>query len=439
MSGKEKTMEEIAAYPIFNGQRVKFPQKIEGEHTLTVAMNPQKYDYLHFDETGLHSKVIIRPIEGDKQHKIFIPTEKEVFPQREIKHDSREQFWTVKPQSEAMTFNLGYGNKSVPLTLPQVFFEGNESMNIISSHWKIDQGGGSPDQVKSFVMPAISTAGFEQDDTYVMAQISGEIVAKEHLKEGENDFDSKSNEFYGQLVKSLLTNTGGAIGQTVDNFSLLKEFFPGGKFHIKEIKGVYYIIFMGNAKKRKFIDGTKYGLNNPKVISLSIAKNGAGIKGAAKATMAPFKEVVESGEFSALKGTLVGLVLIGAVDYIYWYKEGILSENGRYLTDLLIDIGSDFVKGLIGSVIAGFIVGAAIVALGVSAATLPVVLVIGATIFIGVGVGMGLDILDNQIGATETIKRAGRTLSDRLSEGYFDFEDHIKALYFNTARMTGYF
>jgi hypothetical protein len=432
MSETEKTMEEIAAYPIFNGQAVQFPKKIEGDYTLTVVTDPQKYNFMHFDETGQHSKVTIRPVEGDKKHQVFIPSESDTFPHWDIKHDSNQQFWTIKPKTESMTFNLDYGNKTVPLTLPQVFFQSNEPMQIISSFWNIDQGKDSADHNKQFIMPAMSTTEFKKDDTYVIAEIKSDIVKREQLKEGENELEEKSEEFHEFLVKSLLANTGGGIGQIVDNLRLLIEFFPLKKFYIKKIKENYCIVFKGYAGTRKTINGVKYSIKNPKIISLSIVQKGKNLQNAFSATAAPFKEVVETGELSALKGTLVGLVLIGAVDYAYWYNEGILSENGRYLSDLLIEIGSDFVKGLIGSVIAGALVG---FFLSFVTIALPVVVVIGTTIVVGVIVGVVTDRIDNNIGATKAVQRAARTLSDKVSDFYAELENQIIAAYFNMAGM----
>lgn len=437
MSSKEKTMEEITANPIFKGQLVKFPKKIEGNHTITLVTDPQKYNFIHLDETGKLPKVTIKPIEGKNAHEVFVPSESNTFANWDIKHDSTQHFWTIKPQSESMTLNLDYGSKSIPLTLPQVFFEGNKPMHIFTSFLSVQNSTSTKNQLQEIISPAFSSVGFKQDDTYVFAEVDKDIVIREKICDGEYKLENVSEEFRRQLVKSLMTNTGGGIGQVVDNLTLLKEFFKGGSFYIKEIKGSHYVIFKGYAGHRKTLNGVKYSVKNPKVISLSIAQKGKGLPNAANATVAPFKEVIETGSLSSLKGTIVGLVMIGAVDYAYWCNEGILSENGKYLSDLLIDIGSDFVKGLIGSVIAGFFVGAVAAAIvGATAVTLPVVVIVGGTIVIGIAVGVGLDILDNEIGATDSIKKAGRKFSDVFSDVYYDFEDNIKALYFNMARIS---
>jgi len=47
-----------------------------------------------------------------------------------------------------------------------------------------------------------------------------------------------------------------------------------GKTRIKAYNGVQHIIFKGNHKTRKLITGTRYKLNNPKMISLGIGKQG---------------------------------------------------------------------------------------------------------------------------------------------------------------------
>jgi hypothetical protein len=63
-----------------------------------------------------------------------------------------------------------------------------------------------------------------------------------------------------------------------------------------------------------------------------------------------------------------------------------------------------------------------------------VVIVISATIIVGVIVGVWLDWADNQIGYTETVKSAARSLSGRLGDIYADIENQILAMYMNMTR-----
>jgi hypothetical protein len=330
---------DVTKYPIFNGQTIDVPtEKIS--HTVVCVTNPQKYNYLHLDETGQHGTVVFRPVEGDKQHRLFIPQERDTCSKRQINQGQAQEFWTVGPKNNSpFTLNLDYSKGTIPLTLPEVFFQGNEPMHIITSHWKFREA--QEQQVKEpFVMPAVDMLKYDIEEPLVMTEISAEKMEKAGFKIGENDLANKLSEPHSDyelddFVKSLLTNTGGATGQVVDNYPLLKDFFPSGKFYIKEIKGKYYVIFKGFAGHRQEFRGAKYALNNPKMISLSIAK---------RPLSGSIEMIKES--FKNPKGTIIGLIIAGVVDLGFWIRDGILSDNGFYLSELLIEIDSDFVKGM---------------------------------------------------------------------------------------------
>lgn len=444
MSDKEKTMEEICAYPIFKGQRVQFPKKIEGDYTLTVAMNPQKYNYLHIDETGQHSKVIISPVEGEKQHRVFIPSKKDTFPNWEIKNDLNEHFWTVKPKTESLTFNLDYGSKTVPLTLPQIFFEGNEPIHIVTSHWNLQEtthGQGNKNQ-KLFVMPAVDALQYNCEEPLVMTEITAETMKMAGFKIGENkileNIDNDEDRFdLRDFIKSLLTNTSGGIGQVYDNYAILKEFFPNGKFYIKKVKGKYYVIFKGLSGHRKEFKGIKYALNNPKLISLSIAK---------RPITGSFEMLKES--FKSLKGTIISVLVVGAIDLSFWLHDGIFSEGGFYLSELLIDIGSDFVKGMVGTVAAAIAIGFACSFF--VAGAIPIIVVVGGTIALSIIFGAGLDYLDHELRVTKTIQEAAKKVEEKMranlneqyinpiAESISNLESAIRHLYFGNLSIPGF-
>lgn len=401
---------DITKHPIFNGQTIDVPTE-KKSHTVVCVTNPQKYNYLHLDETGQHRTVIIRPVEGDKQHRVFIPQERDTYSKREFNQGKSQEFWTIRPKNNSpFTLNLEYSKGTIPLTLPEVFFQGNEPMHIITSHWKLREAQ-EQQMKKPFVMPAVDMLKYDIEEPLVMTEISADTMKKAGLRIGENDFqnnkDIHSSELEG-FIKSFLSNTGGTIGQFIDNKALLKEFFPSGRFYIKEIKGRYYVIFKGYAGHRKEFAGVKYALNNPKMISLSIVKRPL------SGSIDMLKESFESP-----KGTIIGLIIIGAVDLSFWIKDGILSDNGFYISELLIDIGSDFVKGIIATVAACFAVaGLALLATLAGAATLPVVVVIGATLAVSFVVGMGLDAFDKKFGITECIQDAAKEIEKEARSNF---------------------
>jgi Ca2+/Na+ antiporter len=57
-------------------------------------------------------------------------------------------------------------------------------------------------------------------------------------------------------------------------FKLARDVGIKGKYYIREYKGRQYIIFKGNPAVRKYLTGTRYGLNHAKMINLQIGRVG---------------------------------------------------------------------------------------------------------------------------------------------------------------------
>jgi len=145
----------------------------------------------------------------------------------------------------------------------------------------------------------------------------------------------------------------------------------GAKAYIKNYGGRPHIILKGHAGLRKTLTGTKYGLKNPKIISMGLGKAGA---------------------ISAAKqGGIITIVLLTTyrvVDFFLTDQSTLSQLVGRLATDIVkVGIATGASIGM------AMIVGATTFAVG------PIV----AVVLIGVGVSMLLEYTDNKLGITNRV------------------------------------
>jgi hypothetical protein len=228
-----------------------------------------------------------------------------------------------------------------------------------------------------------------------------EQLDKEKVEEGEK-------KTYWPKKKDVMTR------------DILKDFGFKGKFYLKTTKGKQHVIFRGYSGLRKWYTGTRYGVKNMRVLSLSAAGK------------------LKSG----LKGSGLALVVVGAIDIFEWMLN---EDNDKQVEDLIVTLGIDAAKIVIGGIITAGITATILVFLGT--ATLPVFAVIVGSITIGVFVGFGLDLLDNKIGASEYMKGKGREASsmledtwnehvvERFGKLYYQLEKSVENLYFRRIRI----
>lgn len=141
--------------------------------------------------------------------------------------------------------------------------------------------------------------------------------------------------------------------------------------YIKNYGGKPHIVLKGRPGLRKILTGTKYGIQNPKVVSLGLGRHAA--VGAAKV------------------GGVVSLVLLSA----YRIADYALTDEAT-LSRLIGTLATDVVK--VGIVTAAS-VGAAIVAGGAALAVGPIM----AVVLVGFGAAMALEALDQHYGITEKV------------------------------------
>lgn len=146
----------------------------------------------------------------------------------------------------------------------------------------------------------------------------------------------------------------------------------GARAYIKSYGGQAHIILKGHAGLRKILTGTKYGIKNPKVVTMGLGKAGA-IK-------------------AAKTGGILTVVLLSTyrvVDYV-------LTDEAT-LTGLVGTLATDIVK--VGITTGASIAAAAFVA-GVTTLAIGPIL---AVVVVGVGVSMLLDNLDQKYGITDRV------------------------------------
>ena len=156
----------------------------------------------------------------------------------------------------------------------------------------------------------------------------------------------------------------------------------GAKVYIKSYGGKAHLIIKGRAGLRQVLTGTKYGINNPKVVAMGLGR--AGAINAAKT------------------GGILSIVLLTTYRVVDYF----LSDK-MTLTQLVGTLATDIIK-------VGIATGASIAA---AAAFGSVTLAIGpivAVIIVGVIFSAGLGFIDEQFGITDKVIAGLEVVSDNL-------------------------
>ena len=181
--------------------------------------------------------------------------------------------------------------------------------------------------------------------------------------------------------KEYMVKAGEEVYETIEHH-ILQDFGYTGTFCIKTTKGKQYIIFKGAAGLRKWYTGTRYAATNPRVFNFSAV-------GKMK---------------TAMKGNGVTIIIVGAIDFVSWMMD---KDNGKQVSDLGVELGMDFLKLVVNSLITAGITAGLLALIAAGAITAPVWIVVAGAITIGICVGLLLDFVDNKIGATEYLKEKG--------------------------------
>ena len=145
----------------------------------------------------------------------------------------------------------------------------------------------------------------------------------------------------------------------------------GARAYIKNYSGKPHIILKGHPGLRTILTGTKYGIKNPKVVSIGLGKTGA--------------------IAAAKQGGILTVILLSTYRIVDYF----LTDQAT-LTQLIGTLATDIVK--VGIATAASI-GAAAIAGGLTLAIGPIL----AVVVVGVGMSMLLEYADNSLGITKRV------------------------------------
>jgi hypothetical protein len=132
------------------------------------------------------------------------------------------------------------------------------------------------------------------------------------------------------------------------NSKFLGDFIHGGKFYVKTVKGVKYIIFKGSPGARKYLKGIRYRADNPQLKLLNmVAKPG-------ETNPSGFMKRLTGKAAEIGKDSRLGFMLIGGEDILQYYAK---PQNKRHFSDLVAALGLDTSNYIVSSILAGAIVG----------------------------------------------------------------------------------
>lgn len=190
-------------------------------------------------------------------------------------------------------------------------------------------------------------------------------------------------------VKSELEFSAGYYASGKDVVTLSKLIGDlggvGVKAYVKSYGGKPHIILKGNPALRRVLTGTKYGVNNAKIIAMGLGKNGA----------------IQS----ARAGGVLTIVLMTG----YRITEYFLTDQST-LAHLIGYLATDVVK-------VGIATAASIAAAGVGSAIFTVAIgPLAAAIFVGVFVSYTLGKIDTHYGLSEQVVNVLEEMSDDVGD-----------------------
>lgn len=197
------------------------------------------------------------------------------------------------------------------------------------------------------------------------------------------------------------------------------------KAYVKTYGGKSHIILKGHPGLRRVLTGTKYGIKNPKVITMGLGKAGA--------------------IHAAKSGGILSVVLLSA----YRVTDYFLTDEAT-LNQLIGSLATDVVKVGIATG-ASIAAASAVVAMGFTIAIGP----IAAVVLVGVGTSMALGALDEHYGITVRVIAGldyiGSDIDDRIAgvkqnlyrkadglvDSIFDYAvDYARSILIDTAKHT---
>ena len=135
--------------------------------------------------------------------------------------------------------------------------------------------------IKPGLKPVLLPGGMKEEDPIIVMDLKGNASVA-GLKQGKNSLGETSD--WGKRILHETIYGSDVVPSAVaikESYPLLKDFIKGGTFYIKTVKGRDYVIFKGWPALRHIYKGSRYWLDNAKVVNLAAAKGaGSAIKSA---------------------------------------------------------------------------------------------------------------------------------------------------------------
>jgi hypothetical protein len=101
------------------------------------------------------------------------------------------------------------------------------------------------------------------------------------------------------------------------------------------------------------------------------------------------------------------VVIVGAVDLVAW-NNGMLSDDGKFISDFIVEFGMDIFNAGVSAIATGFLFGICLMfGVGATATTLPVFVIVFSGIVVSVAIGMVFDYIDEKRGYSNRLRNHG--------------------------------
>lgn len=265
-------------------------------------------------------------------------------------------------------------------------------------------------QPHSYTSRAELETAFKQNHHDIYVQDCRELVelwiAEQKSKgKSQQQIESLFQQITGSKLADTLENAGRAFGSNIISATTDSKMLVAlagemkrsgsilGRYYIDTHGGKQYVIFKGRPGLRKILTGTRYLVNNTKVMNIGVG--GQALRASAKG------------------GFIVSVIFSLTLNSIDW----VLKDEFRW-TNWVGNVSTDIVKAVISGA-AGYAAGMYFAGSAATIAILP----LGAAIIAGIVVAGALYALDNHFGITKAIiehlERTERNLKNEVRDGFY--------------------
>ncbi|WP_340616397.1 hypothetical protein [Xenorhabdus entomophaga] len=168
-----------------------------------------------------------------------------------------------------------------------------------------------------------------------------------------------------------------------------------------KLKGVDYIKITGRRSVQKIITGSRYRLNDQRILKIGIGSKS-----------------IANGIVSGAKFCIYFSLAYRAVEFMTKDEYSLAEFLGNITVDAAKLLITTLLTAAIGKVASGYFLAAGVSIIGVSA----------GLFFIGVGIGIALYYIDNELGISEKVIEAIREADEKIPGDYYEINRQRMAL-----------